>query len=115
MGYIINIVRHGDFDMDIDKINRLRAWAALGAEALDSYRIVPRTILVLYGWFVYRIGMWFMSLPSPDTQQAAFVGTVFGAAAIIIGLYNSSGKDWGHQGFKVWPFKAPTLVEESDK
>lgn len=104
--------------MDINRINRLRAWMALAAEALDSYRIVPRVFLITYVWFCYKVGIWFMSLPDPTTQHTFFISTVVGAMAAIIGLYQKSGKDWGSQGFRIWPFKDPvktvnTLLEES--
>ena len=91
--------------MGINTINLFRAYSSATAEAVDSFRVVPRIILFLYGWYVYKVGNWFMNLESPDTQQAAFVSTVVGAAALIIGFYQKSGKEWGLEGFKVWPFK----------
>ena len=64
----------------------------LTPEQLDSWRIVPRILVTLYGVQVYRVGEWFMSLPEPSNAQAAFVSTVFGASAGFFGLYVNSGK-----------------------
>ena len=95
--------------MDTDKINKWRAYLCLGAEVLDAYRVVPRIVLALYVYFLYKVGIWFMSLPEPSTQHAAFIATVVGASAAIIGLYQNSGRKWSEQGFKFWPFKEGKL------
>jgi len=64
----------------------------LTAEKFDSWRVVPRILLILYGIMIYQVSEWFMALPDPTTQQAAFVSTVVGAASAWFGLYVNSGK-----------------------
>lgn len=65
------------------------------AEMVDAFRIIPRVVLVLYGLLVYTVVYWFMGLPIPTTQHTALVTTVVGMAAVVIGLYNNSGRSWG--------------------
>ena len=60
-------------------------------EQLNAWRVVPRLLVTLYGLMCWRVTEWFMSLPEPTTQQAAFVSTVLGAAAAWFGLYVNSG------------------------
>lgn len=65
------------------------------AEIIDAFRVIPRLILFLYGVFVYQIADWFMALPDPSGAQSTFVSVIVGAASIIVGVYNKSGRKWG--------------------
>lgn len=62
------------------------------AEAFDTWRVVPRALVVGYCWMLVQVSQWFMALPDPTSAQAAFVSTIVGAAAAIFGLYTNSGK-----------------------
>ncbi len=62
------------------------------ADAFDAWRVVPRLLVGLYGYLLYVASTWFMGLPDPTNTQAAFISTMFGAAAAIFGLYTNSGK-----------------------
>lgn len=64
------------------------------SEIIDSFRVVPRIILIAYGWLVYHVVEWFMVLKVASTQQATLVSTVVGMAAVVIGLYNNSGRKY---------------------
>lgn len=64
------------------------------AEIIDAFRVVPRGLLVAYGFLVWYVVSWFMGLPAPNTQQAALVTTVTGIIAAVIGLYQNSGRKW---------------------
>lgn len=64
------------------------------AEIVDAWRLVPRGILIAFGYLVWTVVNWYMSLPTPTTQHAALVTTVIGASAAVIGLYNNSGRSW---------------------
>jgi hypothetical protein len=64
------------------------------AEIFDAFRIIPRGILIAFGYLVYYVIDWYMKLPEPSTQHAALVTTVVGASAAVIGLYNNSGRPW---------------------
>ena len=64
------------------------------AEMLDAYRVVPRLWLMGYGWMLWRVNDWFMSLADPSTQQAAMISTVWGAGAMITAFYVQTGRKW---------------------
>jgi hypothetical protein len=64
------------------------------AEVIDAYRVVPRLLLLGYGYLVWHVTTWFMSLPEPTTQQAALVTAVVGITAPIAGFYQQSGRKW---------------------
>ena len=62
------------------------------AAMIDHWRIFPRIFFLAYtAIFVYVI-RWFMDLPDPSTQAAAFVSTITGLATAIFGLYCNSNK-----------------------
>lgn len=64
------------------------------AERVDAFRVVPRLLVTLYGAYCLHVGAWFMVLPDPSGSQAAFVSTVWGAAAAWFGLYVKTGRSW---------------------
>ena len=57
------------------------------AEKLDSWRIVPRMLILSYMIVFYQTCNWFMTLPDPNNAQAGFVSVVVGAGAAWFGLY----------------------------
>lgn len=101
-------------------IDLWRKWQLAAAEAVDSWRIIPRIIITTYGILVWRVVKWYMDLSpqmidncnvdilkdkciemAPTTQHAALVTTVVGVSAAVIGLYSNAGKDWS-AGFIYW-------------
>lgn len=64
-------------------------------QTFDNWRIVPRILVAGYGWLIYEVSMWFMSLPEPSSTQAAFISTLVGASAAVFGLYVNSGSKRG--------------------
>ena len=50
-------------------------------EKLDSWRIVPRALILSYMVVFYQTCNWFMNLPDPNNAQAGFVSVVVGAGA----------------------------------
>lgn len=64
------------------------------AEIVDAFRLVPRVMLIGYGWIVWDVTMWFMALQDPSAAQMGFVSTVWGAAGILSGWYMSTGRRW---------------------
>ena len=56
-------------------------------EKLDSWRIVPRALILSYMVVFYQTCNWFMNLPDPNNAQAGFVSVVVGAGAAWFGLY----------------------------
>ena len=57
----------------------------------DTWRIIPRVLIALYGWMCYTVADWFMNLPEPSMSQVTFVSTVWGAAAAWFNFYVNSG------------------------
>lgn len=60
-------------------------------EDLNNWRIVPRLMLILYGYVFWIVVNWFMGLESPTNAQAMFVSTIVGVASAFFGLYVNSG------------------------
>ena len=60
-------------------------------ELVNRWRVIPRLMLLLYGYMFYRVAEWFMALPDPNAEQSAFVSVMVGAAAAFFGLYVNSG------------------------
>ena len=63
----------------------------LTPQILNDWRVVPRLIIVLYGYVFWDVLQWFMDLEDPANSQAMFVSTVVGAAPAFFGLYVNSG------------------------
>ena len=61
-------------------------------ERLDSWRIVPRALILSYMVVFYQTCSWFMNLSDPNNSQAGFVSVVVGAGAAWFGLYVNGGK-----------------------
>ena len=53
------------------------------AQAVDSWRIIPRAFLSVY---------MFLDLASPNMEQSGFISVVVGAGAAWFGLYTSTSK-----------------------
>ena len=62
------------------------------AARLDSWRIVPRLLILSYMIVFYQTCNWFMNLPDPNNAQAGFVSVVVGAGAAWFGLYVNGNK-----------------------
>ena len=85
------------------------------AELIDAWRIVPRSILVFYGYLVWYVANWFMVIPNPGTGQTAFTVSIAGSIPVVIALYQNSGRRWGPHGNKSWkspkqPSYNPTII-----
>ena len=61
-------------------------------EKLDSWRIVPRALILSYMVVFYQTCSWFMNLADPNNAQAGFVSVVVGAGAAWFGLYVNGGR-----------------------
>lgn len=60
-------------------------------ETFNAWRIAPRVLIILYGYICWDAAEWFMSLSDPSGPQAAFVSTIWGAAAAWFKFYVDSG------------------------
>jgi len=68
------------------------------AEAIDSWRIIPRAFLGVYMYLLYYTTFWFMDLPEPSFEQSGLISIVVGAGAAWFGLYTNSHKPDGNKG-----------------
>ena len=62
------------------------------AEAIDSWRIIPRAFLAVYMYLLYYTTFWFMELESPTMEQSGLISIVVGAGAAWFGLYAGTSK-----------------------
>jgi len=99
------------------EVNGFRKWSNAVAESVDAWRIIPRAMVAAYGVLTWKTWVWYTSIDviitktncqllgtevvcditgvvGPSTQQAILVTAIVSMAAVVIGLYSSSGKDW---------------------
>ena len=62
------------------------------AQAIDSWRIIPRAFLSIYMYLLYYVVFWYMDLPDPSMEQSGLISVVVGAGAAWFGLYTSTSK-----------------------
>ena len=62
------------------------------AQAIDSWRIIPRAFLSIYMYLLYYVVFWYMDLPEPTMEQSGLISVVVGAGAAWFGLYTSTSK-----------------------
>ena len=62
------------------------------AQAIDSWRIIPRCFLGVYMYLLYFTTVLFMDLPDPSFEQSGLISIVVGAGAAWFGLYTNSSK-----------------------
>jgi hypothetical protein len=105
--------------MDLKNIDTWRKGHLAIAEWIDSWRIIPRMLVMGYAYAMWKIITWYMTLEptmvkdcdikllaehcvvqAPSTQHAALVTATIGIAAAVFGLYAASGKKWN--GFTSW-------------
>lgn len=58
---------------------------------LNKYRTFPRLFSLLYGFLLYKVSFWFMSLGSPGIEQAGFASTMVATSAAMFRFYVNSG------------------------
>lgn len=101
----MNLGVAGVTDEEEDALERRLKTAMLdAAEVFDSWRIIPRLVLFLYGyWMVHLtdwIVRWYEGLPSQErtAEVTAFVTIVlpgvFGLAVYVYKIYSQGGRDW---------------------
>ena len=110
------------WDSFVEKAKDIDAWRKLHmsmAEFIDAWRIIPRTVVLIYGYGMWQVGEWYMSLKpyvldncnvsilkekciieAPTTEHMALVTAILAVAAAVFGLYTNSGRKWN--GFTHW-------------
>ena len=62
------------------------------AQAIDSWRLIPRAFLSIYMYLLYYVVFWYMDLQEPTMEQSGLISVVVGAGAAWFGLYTSTSK-----------------------
>ena len=61
-------------------------------DQLNSWRVIPRLLILMMVFMTYRVVEWFMTLPAPTLEQAGLVSVMTGALTGAFGLFLGSGK-----------------------
>ncbi len=64
----------------------------MNSDQLNSWRIIPRLLMLAMLVMTYRVVEWFMALPAPTLEQAGLVSVMTGALTGAFGLFLGSGK-----------------------
>ena len=56
-------------------------------ENLNRWRIIPRALMVLYGWMCVETFWWFTAIEEPNTAQSVFSSAIIGAGAAWFSIY----------------------------
>ena len=62
-------------------------WYNKTSGIMDTFRLIPRLIMLAYIYAFYKSITWFMTIPDPSNSQAMFISTIVGAGAAFFGLY----------------------------
>lgn len=67
-------------------VNPYQKWIHI-AKTVDAWRIFPRVFVGVYIYLLYEVVMWFMTLDTPNLEQAGLVSILVGAMAAVFGIY----------------------------
>ena len=73
------------------------------AHAFDRWRVFPRMFITVYIFLLYKVVIWFMILPDPNSQQASLVSVVVGAGAAWFGIYAGTMGKYSNKSSKEVP------------
>ena len=57
------------------------------SHAIDSFKIIPRALILLYMYLTYSCVFWYMGLESPSIEQSGMVSVITSAQAVALGLF----------------------------
>lgn len=57
------------------------------SHAVDSFKIIPRALILLYMYLTYKTVFWYMGLPDPSLEQSGMVSVITSAQAVALGLF----------------------------
>ena len=57
------------------------------SHAIDSLRIIPRALILLYMYLTYSTVFWYMGLSDPSLEQSGMVSVITSAQAVALGLF----------------------------
>lgn len=64
----------------------------MNPDQLNSWRVIPRLLMLAMLVMTYRVVEWFMALSEPTLEQAGLVSVMTGALTGAFGLFLGSGK-----------------------
>ena len=77
--------------------NPYHKWVHL-AKTVDAWRIFPRAFVSVYIYLLYEVVTWFMTLDTPNLEQAGLVSVVVGAMAAVFGIYAGASQSKNFKG-----------------
>ena len=77
--------------------NPYHKWIHL-AKTVDAWRIFPRAFVSVYIYLLYEVVTWFMTLETPNLEQAGLVSVVVGAMAAVFGIYAGTSQSKNFKG-----------------
>ena len=57
------------------------------SHAIDSLRIIPRALILLYMYLTYSTVFWYRGLADPSLEQSGMVSVITSAQAVALGLF----------------------------
>ena len=57
------------------------------SHAVDSFKIIPRALILLYMYLTYKTVFWYMGLDAPSFEQSGMVSVSTSANAVAMGLF----------------------------
>ena len=57
------------------------------SHTIDSFKVIPRALILLYMYLTYRVVFWFIGLDSPSLEQSGMVSVLTSAQAVALGLF----------------------------
>mgnify|MGYP003151308868 CR=1 FL=1 len=57
------------------------------SHAIDSFKIIPRLLILLYMYLTYSTVFWYMGLADPSLEQSGMVSVITSAQAVALGLF----------------------------
>tara|TARA_B100000900_G_scaffold414801_1_gene442567 strand:- start:1648 stop:1869 length:222 start_codon:yes stop_codon:yes gene_type:complete len=55
--------------------------------AIDSFKVIPRALILLYMYLTYKTVFWYMGLEAPSFEQSGMVSVLTSANAVAMGLF----------------------------
>jgi len=57
------------------------------SQAIDSLKLIPRSLILLYMYLTYKTVFWYMGLDLPTFEQSTMVSVLTSANAVAMGLF----------------------------
>ena len=57
------------------------------SHTIDSFKVIPRALILLYMYLTYTVVFWYIGLDSPSLEQSGMVSVLTSAQAVALGLF----------------------------